>query len=628
MPDESPEHDLRFFHDHGFRRQQCASCKSYFWSLGEATVCGEAPCDEYGFIDSRSFNKSLTRDEMRELYLSFFEKRGHTRIHRYPIVARWRKDTFFTNASIYAFQPWVVKGVVEPPANPLVMSQTSVRFNDMDNVGRTGRHLTMFEMMAHHAFNRKAKEIYWKERCTDLCHELLVKELGAKQEDVKYKEEAWQGGGNSGPSLSVGIKGLEVATLVFMQYEDIPPPQGSPPGAKPGKKEMDIYIVDTGYGLERFTWMAQASPNAYEAVFPEVIAKMRERTGLKVDDKVMRQFAKVAGLMDLETTADLRALREKVAKHVGMDAAALTKMVEPIENLYAIVDHTRALAFLLNDGVVPSNAKAGYFARLLVRRAMRCLESLGFQIPLGEIVSWHIGSLVAAFPDLREHEDDILGLVQIEESRYRATVERGGETVRKIEKEKGKVGLEELITLYDSHGLAPDTVKRLAKGEVAVPDDFFQQVAARHESAEGETELVVPHSQAVGESLCYTKKEDLPWEFSANVVDAKPGDQGAVWIVLDKSYFYPEGGGQESDRGTVTSTWDGKEYRWKIVDVQKSGKTVLHRIEGPMAEYFLRHDFKLSNDGTSAAPFGVQCGIDRDRRYNLMRHHTATHVLN
>jgi alanyl-tRNA synthetase len=91
-------------------------------------------------------------------------------VRRYPIVARWRDDVFFTQASIYDFQPWVLNGVVKHPHNPLTISQTCVRFNDIDNVGKTGRHLYIFEMLAHHAFNRPGKEIYFKDRTVELCH--------------------------------------------------------------------------------------------------------------------------------------------------------------------------------------------------------------------------------------------------------------------------------------------------------------------------------------------------------------------------------------------------------------------------------------------------------------------------
>lgn len=176
-------------------------------------------------------------------------------MRRYPIVARWRDDVFFTQASIYDFQPWVLNGVVEPPHNPLTISQTCVRFNDIDNVGKTGRHLTFFEMLAHHAFNRPGKEIYFKDRTVELCHRFTTS-LGVDPERMRYVEEWWEGGGNSGPCVEVILEGVEIATLVFMQYRE----------SAGGRVPMDMTVVDTGYGLERYTWLSQATTSAYDAV--------------------------------------------------------------------------------------------------------------------------------------------------------------------------------------------------------------------------------------------------------------------------------------------------------------------------------------------------------------------------
>ena len=138
------EFDLKYFLDNGFIRKQCPKCGRHFWSLGDWPSCGEPPCEEYTFIGNSPMNKVLTLHETREAYLGFMEQNGHGRVKRYPIVARWRDDVFFTQASIYDFQPWVLNGVIDPPANPLTISQTCVRFNDIDNVGKTGRHFTFF----------------------------------------------------------------------------------------------------------------------------------------------------------------------------------------------------------------------------------------------------------------------------------------------------------------------------------------------------------------------------------------------------------------------------------------------------------------------------------------------------
>lgn len=146
------EYQLSYFIEGGFVRKQCPKCGGYFWTQNEEKeTCGDAPCDEYTFIGRPAFSKEYDLAGMREAFLSFFEANGHTRIDRYPVIARWRDDIYLTIASIADFQPFVTSGIVPPPANPLCISQPCIRLDDLDSVGRSGRHLTNFEMMAHHA---------------------------------------------------------------------------------------------------------------------------------------------------------------------------------------------------------------------------------------------------------------------------------------------------------------------------------------------------------------------------------------------------------------------------------------------------------------------------------------------
>ena len=404
MAMDQSDYELEFFRRNGFQRKQCKSCGKYFWTLGESNLCGEAPCVEYTFIGKPLFKERMSVHEMRESFLSFLEANGHTRIARYPITARWRDDVFFTQASIYGFQPWVIQGVVEPPANPLGISQTCVRFNDIDNVGKTGSHFTMFEMMAHHVFNKAGKEIYWKDRTTELCHEFLTRVQGLDPKLVSYSEAWWEGGGNAGPCLEVLLGGVEVATLVFMSYAI----------ENGNQRPMDIQVVDTGYGLERLTWISQGTPSAYEAVFGDVLGDLKKQSGIGVDDKILAEYSKAAGSMKIETASDVRALRADTASRLGMDPEEFMRQIRPFESMYVICDHTRALMFMLSDGVMPSNVRQGYFARLLVRRALREMSQLGIKSRLSEIVARQIDYFAKDFPDLEENrdEDPKLHLVQ------------------------------------------------------------------------------------------------------------------------------------------------------------------------------------------------------------------------
>ncbi len=151
-----------------------------------------------------------------------------------------------------------------------------------------------FEMLAHHAFNRPAKPIYFKDRTVELCHEFATKRLGIDGRKMHYIEEWWEGGGNSGPCMEVILEGVEIATLVFMQNRETPE----------GRVPMDMKVVDTGYGLERLTWLSQGTPSAYEAVFGPVVKELKQEIGVNPDQNVLCAYSKVAGAMNMKTAAD------------------------------------------------------------------------------------------------------------------------------------------------------------------------------------------------------------------------------------------------------------------------------------------------------------------------------------
>jgi len=544
------EYDLPFFHRLGFLRRTCVVCGHAFWTLGDHDRCQEAPCRDYGFIGAPIFARPYGLREMRETYLSFFEARGHTRVRRYPTVARWRNDVFFTQASIYDFQPWVTSGAAPPPANPLTISQPVLRFIDLEEVGRSGRHFTLFEMLAHHAFNRPDHEVYFKDRCTELCHELLVDQLGANPKAITYKEEVWEGGGNLGPSLSVSILGLEVATLVFMEY------------LRDGErlKPMPLTVVDTGYGLERLVWASQGTKTAYEPVFG----------------------------------AQYEELRRTFSPH---DAAVL-------------IDHARALNFLLTDGVVPSNSKEGYFARLLLRRSLRLLAKVPESPEVYAILERSGREIARDFPEVGAHRDDLRRVVEAEVERYGEAIERARQTIRRSEERLrssgGAVTQENLLEWYDSLGVPPDLAVEELQHPPPIPTDFYALVAARHEN-ERPTSDYVEKVEGLPDVPAPTPPTEVLYFLDPYTVafDAHVQWTEGPFVVLDRTYFYPTGGGQVSDRGHLGDL--------EVVEVAWRGPWVLHRLERP-------------------APFHVgdrvRGRVDPVRRTQLMQHHTATHLMN
>src|SRR5215472_2245715 len=315
----SPEEfALEYFKEKDFTRQQCPRCKSYFWARPGRETCGEAPCAPYTFLDKSPMRRNYTMAEMRQEFLSYFEKQGHAIIRPYPIVARWRDDVYLVGASIMDFQPYVIEGTVPPPANPLVVSQPSVRFTDIENVGPTGgRHMTIFEMGGAHAFNYPDKEVYWKEDCVGYHHRLLTEVLGVPDEMISYKEHFWSGGGNAGPDLEGIVAGLEISTLVFMRYrvenEKLLP--------------MKIRTVDTGYGIERWTWMSQGAPTGFHATYGALLDDVFDLAGVEDDREFARMLTLAAGTNDVTTRAGREASFGWIAQQTGLDIGTVKERV-------------------------------------------------------------------------------------------------------------------------------------------------------------------------------------------------------------------------------------------------------------------------------------------------------------
>ncbi len=593
--------EIRFLIDRGYVRKKCPKCGEYFWTLDPGReTCGEAPCEPYSFVGKRMRDTSL--EEVREGFLSFMESRGHTRIGRYPVIARWRDDLFLTSASIVNFQPFITAGLVPPPANPLTISQPCIRLKDVDKVGPTmGRHLTIFEMMAHHAFNTKERFVYWKERTVELFHEYATKVLGIPEEEIVYKEGIWEGGGNAGPDLEPIVRGLEIATLVFMEYKE-----------EDGKYvPMDTKVVDTGYGLERITWLLRGDPTGFHAVYGNLVDSFRSELGVEpVDEALLSRYSEVSSILrELEKGKKVEALRAKVAELLRMEPSYLEARVAPLEKVFALLDHTKAIAFMLADGLVPSNVNEGYLGRLLIRRSLKLLKLLGVEAKLSELVAKQVDYWsLKGFPELGEAIDRIVEIVDIEQARYEEILRRGERIVREMLKNRRKLSLEDLITLYDSHGLPPELVQTVASelgADVDIPDNFYELIAGRHESKKPEAPKLPPFIDELDRfqptRLLYYQDPYL-MEFDATVV-------GHVerMVLLDSTAFYPEGGGQPSDVGTLE--WDGG--RAKVTKVGKYKGRVLHSLEGPLPPVGAR----------------VRGRVDDRRRLSRMRHHTATHVI-
>ena len=579
-------------------------------NCGESTSDG---CTCYTFLRNPPTRNRYSLPEMREAFLSFFEKHGHKRIKPYPVVARWRSDIYLTHASIIDFQPYVTEGIAPPPANPLVIAQPCIRLVDIANTGPTfGRHLTIFEMGGHHAFNYPDKEVYWKDETVRYHHEFVTDVLGVKSDEVTYKEDVWVGGGNAGPDVECIVGGLEVATLVFMQYKVV---NGE-------FIKLPIRTVDTGYGLDRFAWLSQGVPSCFHAVYGGLLDKVFAMAGLTVDNELLFSVAKYSGLVSVDKNANRLNARRKVAKLVGWDVDELDRVLIPVENAFAVADHTKCLSFMLSEGIVPSNIHEGYLARLLFRRVYRLLRSLNIDVErLYNIVDMQVDLWSMDYPHIKTMRNEIVEMLKVEEEKFDDTLKRGEGMVKRIAselkaKKVNRLPESTLSELYDSHGLPPEIVKEAAEAEgvsVEVPENFYALIANRHMQADKPVEEEESKAEAALEAAVVglPPTEQMYYvdayvkEFDAKVLRVIDGK----YVVLDRTCFYPEGGGQPSDEGFLLFD----DARVKVVHVQKVGRVIVHETKAKVT----------LKEGTV-----VKGVLDWDKRYALMKAHTATHLVN
>ncbi|MEM1873067.1 MAG: alanine--tRNA ligase [Acidilobaceae archaeon] len=602
------EFELPFFKERGFKRLRGRRCAEHFWTLNqEFDEPQDAPCVDYWF-DRIPAREELDVRGARRKFVDFFLKRGHEFLPPRPVVARWREDLYLTIASIAVFQPHVTSGLVPPPANPLVISQPSIRLEDIDNVGLTlGRHLTSFEMAAHHAFNYPDRYVYWKDETVRYAFEFFTEEIGVPEDMITFKESWWEGGGNAGPCFEVSVGGIELATLVFMMYK-----------VEDGRyTEIPLKIVDTGYGVERIAWYTSKKPTAFHAIYGEALEKLREKLGVeRPDERILWAAFRTASRLDPESPGGLRLFYESVAKLAEESLEKVTETLSREARFYAVLDHSKTLALMLADGIVPSNSGEGYLARLVARRALRQLLKLGASRTLVDLVDFQIDFWSQDFPQLRENRDYILDAVTLEEERFKEALERGVKLVERELRRGASLTVEDLIRIYDSHGVPPDVVAEIAapKGVVvSIPHDFYSLVAKRHRSPprlakEVETTdlplEIVEWARAFPSTRLLYYQDPYARDFEAIVLGSRDR-----YLVLDSTLFYSRGGGQYSDTGYVES----ERARYKVVGAEKVEGVVVHILDRPASEL---------SPGTR-----IRGRIDWERRFRIMRHHTATHII-
>lgn len=577
----------------GFSRKHCSNCGTYFWSVISGDVCGNPACSGgFRFIGNTPAKKQLDYIGVWDEFAGLFRKWGYTPIKRYPVVARWRDDTDFVQASIYDFQPYVVSGEVEPPANPLVVPQMCLRFNDIDNIGITGAHYCAFVMIGQHAF-MKPKDWDQARFFTDI-HNWLKQGLGLKNEEITFHEDAWAGGGNFGPCMEYFSRGLELGNQVYMLYEQTPS----------GYRDLNLKVLDMGMGHERNAWFTQGKSTSYETTFPTVINKLYALTGVKLDKLLMKRFLPYSSYLNIDEVEDIEKVWQDVAKKIGYDVRELREKTLELAALYSVAEHSRALLVALSDGALPSNVGGGYNLRAILRRALSFIDKYKWDIHLPDVCRWHADYLKPLFPELSENLDEVAKILDAEKSKYEATKQKTHSMISKLVKED--IDDKKLLLLYDSYGITPEIVREEASKfdkKIELPENFYARVAELHARQEQE------HATKREERLDLT---DVPetkamyyHDYAKNRFKAKVVKIIDDKVILDETYFYPTSGGQLHDTGTINGE--------KIIDVFKQGGVIVH---------------VLSHNGHLKESQEVDCEIDLGRRLQLAKHHTSTHIIN
>jgi len=578
--------------EEGFLRKKC-TCGLWFWTTHkDQEVCGDPACQ--GGTSVVEENPSKVKLSFPEVWFQFkkmFEEWGYKAVTRYPVAARWNPTTDFTMASIAAFQPYVISGEVEPPAKKLVIPQFCLRFGDVDNVGITGSHCTGFVMIGQHQFVAPSE---WNQN-TVFRHifDYITKGVGLPKEELTLHEDAWAGGSNYGPCMEFFSRGVELFNQVYMMFEHL----------DSGDKELDIKVLDMGLGMERVAWFSQGAPNIYEAIFPDVLAKLKERTKVKHDVELFKKFSPFSALLNIDEVEDINLAWKEVGDKMGMDGSELKQKILPMTALYSVAEHTRALLVALNDGALPSNVGGGYNLRVILRRALGFIDQFSWDLTLKEVAGWHADELKELFPELKKNLEQVERILDVETDKYKATKAKAAQIVAKVVDKE--ITEEMLLELYDSNGISPETIREEAKKvgkQVIVPDDFYRQVGEMHEQKEKKLQtkregFVNADGVAETEVLYWGSHKEI--EFEAKVLRVE-GDN----VMLDKTAFYPTSGGQMHDIGKL----NGKE----VEDVFKQGNVVVHKVIG--------HGLSEGDVTTGH--------VELLRREQLAIHHTATHIVN
>jgi alanyl-tRNA synthetase len=562
----------------------------------------------------------VTGNEIRRRFLEHFASREHLVLPSAPLVPQGDPSTLFISAGMQPLKPYYL-GLSQPPAPRLSSCQKCLRTGDIDEVGKTDRHNTFFEMLGNFAptgdyFKETAIPLAWelvtevfdmpinRLRVTihptdDEAHDIWVRQPGITAAHVTRLEDNWWGlgAGPCGPDSEIWWdRGREFGcgqedcvpdhcdrftefwNLVFPQYDQRGPIEGtSGEAVRRGVGDGSLVplkrpAIDTGMGLERISYILQGKSNIFEA-----------------------------------------DILEPLVAFVRQSSPRPTTLSERI-----VADHMRAATFVIADGVTPSNEGRGYVLRRLIRRAAIHGRKMGLTARLSGAVSVAVSMFKDHYPELSQNAKRITEVVQAESDRFNKTLEQGMEQFEKIAAQHLKTipGVD-AFRLHDTYGFPLELTRELAAERgVAVDEEGFR---AAMEEQRARSRRGTPQGWALAKDLPrseFTGDRELttPGTVTALRKDGASGERAtegdSVEVFLDRSPFYAESGGQVGDQGTITTP--GGQVR--VEDTQKP-------MDGAIAH--------LGTVVTGEVRVGEKtvAAVDAKRRAQIARHHSATHLL-
>lgn len=615
-----------FFKSINFNRHQCAKCHKFFWAKQkERQICGDSNCQgKYTFIGTgMGIGKTGKKLSYSEAWDTFEKSFTNARIpckkiNMYPTVARWRNDVDYVAAGIYCFQPYCVTGEMQPPANPLICPQFCVRFNDLDNIGLTGRHYSGFIMIGIQVFNYPDDYKFFKEECVEFNHNWLTKGLQIDDEEITYVEDIWAGGGNMGPSIEYFVRGMEIGNMVFMQFKTFH--DGT-------YEELKIKVIDTGIGLERVAWLVNGDATSYITTFKTALEYILKKLEMNMDNDIWLKLGPLSCQLDVDECENLEKTWTDISLQLGLDKQTIKNAIEPIKDIFIILDHTRTAFFLIRDGSLPSNIGGGSNLRNIIRRTFAILSKNDWW----EKLTWE------GYMELfNYHEKDLEGLcgkfspyssfneiLKLEHQRWMTTDESQTARLKKMLTKKPVLSLEDWYTAVTSWGIPSDTIAKISGN--SIPDNLYYYIDEKKARIVKAPEKILYDTLHIPETVCLYydhHKSDTSrisnYEFGGTLIDvlvnvSEEGENGKRNIaILDKTGFYPTSGGQSHDTGSLII----ENEAFKVLRVEKVGKCILHFLDKPISEELIaKKDAKVKGQ------------IDKKRRLQLRNHHTAAHII-